>query len=237
MKLSTSVVVPGEEALKNMKIKRAKIEAKVLKIMSLIDPAGDNTKRWKDFFASMNDTKFAEFMELVKKGDYQLNVIMPNMKKNMKISDLLRAAKEAELKLSHRLWLKDRVTGREYLTNEEYLVLTLPIRRAQQEWDKKLSVPSRDKKIDSLTGQVMGDDRACALSAPEIQSLGVRGLEKTMTELLRVRGGDVTAYGDFKRQMQENGQVSLNSLDPSTRVRSAEIAKVLLRGMMLDSNI
>lgn len=230
-------VEPGLEALKNVKSKRAKIEARVYQIMSDLDPSNDNTERWKAFFKSMSDQKFAEFVELIRKKEYQMNIIMPNMKKPLRIPNLLKAAKDLGIKLSHRLWLTDKVTGRKYLTNEEYLVLTLPIRRAQQEWDKKLSVPSRDKSIDSLTGQVMGDDAASALSAPEIQALGVRGLKKTMIELLRVRGGDVTAYGDFKRQMQENGRATLESLDPSTRVRSADIAKVFLRGMMLDSNI
>lgn len=228
---------PALESVATNKAKRAKIEARVLQIMTDLDPAGDNTKRWKAFFASMNDSKFAEFMEMLRTKKYQLNIVMPNMKKTIKIPDLIKAAKDLGLKLAHRLWLTDKITGRKYLTNEEHLVLNLPVRRAQQEWDKKLSVPSRDKTIDSLTGQVMGDDKACSLSAPEIQSLGVRGLKNTMIELIRVRGGDVTAYGDFKRQQQETGRATLQSLSPNTRVRSADIAKVLLRGMMLESNI
>ena len=113
----------------------------------------------------------------------------------------------------------------------------LSIRRAQQEWDKKLSVPSRDKSVDLLTGQVVGDDRNCALAVDEIRSLGAKGLTNTLIELAKVRGGDVSTYGDFKRQMQENGSVKLASLDPSTRVRSADMAKILFRGMMLDCNL
>ena len=107
----------------------------------------------------------------------------------------------------------------------------------QQEWDKKLSVPARDKTVDALSGQVVGEDKACSISAPEIQSLGVRGLKNTMLEVVKVRGGDVTAYGDFKRQMQENGRVTLQSLDPRTRVRSADMVKVLFRGMHIDCNV
>lgn len=229
-------MTPSLEA-NNPKQKRTKIEAYVLKVMSLLDPAGDNTKRWKEFFASLDDRKFAEFMELLRKKDYQINLVMPNMKKPLKMSDIINAAAAIDLKLAHRLWLTDKVSGRKYLTNERYLVLTLPIRRAQQEWDKKLSVPSRDKTIDSLTGQVVGDDKGASLSNIEIQSLGVRGLKQTMLELVRVRGGDVTAYGDFKRQLQESGHAEMQLLNPNTRVRSADIAKMLLRGMMIDSNI
>lgn len=225
------------ESLKDPKKKRARIESIVLSRMNDMDPSGDNAKRFKEFFSKLSDAKFAEFMENVRNGKCQIDLVMPNMKKPMNIHNLLIAAKNAGVKVGHRLWLQDRISGRRYLTNEEYLVLTLPVRRAQQEWDKKLSVPDRDKTIDSMTGQVMRGDDACSLSAPEIQSLGSRGLSATLTELIKVRGGDVTAYGDFKRQMQENGQSSLNSLDPRTRVRSADIGRVWLRGMMLDSNL
>lgn len=234
IKLSIS---PATEAVKDSKKKRAKIEEYIVGRMKTLDPSGDNAKRYQEMFKGMSDSAFSEYMENIRSGKEQINLIMPNMTKHMNIRDLLKAAKEVGVKLGHRLWLTDRVSGRKYLTNEEYLVLTLPVRRAQQEWDKKLSVPERDKTIDSMTGQVMRGDDACSLSAPEIQSLGARGLSATLTELIKVRGGDVSAYGDFKRQMQENGQSQLNVLDPRTRVRSAEIGKVWLRGMMLDSNL
>lgn len=221
----------------NPKKVRAQIEARIYKVLDLLDPSGDNSKRMKQMFDKMNDAGFARFMETVKAGDYQLNLVMPNVTKPVKIQNLIKAAKEVNINLQQRLWMTDRVTGKKYLTNEAYLILQLPIRRTQQEWDKKISVPSRDRKIDHLTGQVMGDDDAVALSAPEIQSLGARGLEKSILELIKVRGGDTTAYGDFKRQQQETGQVSLGLLSPNTRVRSADIARVLLTGMMLDNNL
>lgn len=230
-------VQPSLEGLTDPKSKRQAIEAYVLKVMKQLDPAGDNEDRWKKFFASLSDKAFNEYMEHIRKSECQLNLVMPNMKKTLKMQDLINAAKTVNLKVAHRLWLTDRVTGRKYLTNEEHLVLMLYIRRAQQEWDKKISVPARDKSVDLLTGQVVGADRNCALAADEIRSLGSRGLTNTLIELARVRGGDVTAYGDFKRQMQENGSVRLESLDPSTRVRSADVAKILFRGMMLDCNL
>ena len=218
--------------------KRAKIEKMIYETVQLMDPSGDNTTRWKNIFAKMNDKQFAEFMEHLAKKECQLNIVMPNMKKVPKIPDLLKAADKVGLKLAHRLWLPDKTRpGKRYLTNESYLVLELPIRRAQQEWDKKLQVPSRDTHVDALTGQVIMDDRACHLSTPEIQSLSTRGLDATLTELVKVRGGDVVAYGDFKRQLEESGEARLESLDPRTRARSGVLAKVLLQSMMLDNNL
>ena len=225
-------------AQKDVASKRAAIEKMIYDTVQLMDPSGDNTTRWKNIFAKMDDKQFAEFMEHLAKKECQLNIVMPNMKKVPKIPDLLKAADKVGLKLAHRLWLPDKTRpGKRYLTNESYLVLELPIRRAQQEWDKKLQVPSRDTHVDALTGQVIMDDRACHLSTPEIQSLSTRGLDATLTELVKVRGGDVVAYGDFKRQLEESGEARLESLDPRTRARSGILAKVLLQSMMLDNNL
>lgn len=228
----------AQEALNPVQRKRVKIQQMVLEAMSKLDPSGDNTKRWQGFFNKLDDKNFDKFMKNLKDKKVAMNIIMPNLKKPLKIKYLLDAAETVGLKLSHRLWMPDRTRpGKKYLTNEKYLVLTLPIRRAQQEWDKKLSVPSRDRKIDALTGQVVSDDSACAISAPEIQSLNVRGLHNVLNEIVRVRGGDVAAYGDMNRQLQENGEARLESLDPRTRARAGTIAHILLEGMMIENNM
>ena len=230
---SIEAVIPAD-----IKAKRAKIESMIYETMQIVDPSGDNTKRWQNLFGGMDDKQFTVFMDHLKKGECQLNVVMPNMKKVPKVPNLVKAAEKVGLKLAHRLWLPDKTRpGKKYLTNEEYLVLELPIRRAQQEWDKKLQVPSRDTHVDALTGQVIMDDKACHLSTPEIQSLSTRGLTATLQELVRVRGGDINAYGDFKRQLEESGEASMKSLDPRTRARASVLSHILLQSMMIDNNL
>jgi len=233
IKGKTAPIAPEE-----FKKRRAKIEKLIYDTVQTIDPSGDNTKRWKGILEPMNDRQFAQFIQYLKEKKCQMNVVMPNMKKVPKIANLLKAAQLVGYKTSHRLWLPDRTRpGKRYLTNEKYLVLEIPIRRAQQEWDKKLQVPSRDTHVDALSGQVIMDDKACHLSMPEIQSLSTRGLENTLNELVRVRGGDVMAYGDFNRQLQESGEARLGSLDPRTRARASVISHVLLQAMMIDNNL
>lgn len=217
---------------------RSEIQTMVAETMTRLDPSGDNTKRWNDFFASLDDKGFEKFMHLLSEKKVAINILAPNMKKVLKIADILNAAKYIGHATSHRLWMPDMTRpGVRYLTPEKYLVLDIPIRRAFQSIEKKMSVPSRDRKIDALTGQVTAEDKACAISAPEIQALHVRGLHNTLSELVRVRGGDVNAYGDFNRQLQENGSASLASLDNNTRARSATIARILLQGMGIDNNM
>ena len=45
------------------KAAREKIEAYVYKVMTILDPAGDNTKRWKAFFSTLDDKGFEKFMK------------------------------------------------------------------------------------------------------------------------------------------------------------------------------
>ena len=227
-----------------IKERREKITKLVASVMAKLDPPakgqeqGDNEKFWTDLLTGFTDEQFGQFIRMIKNKKASLYITMPNMTKSLKINNLVAAADSLGLPLSHRLWLPDKTRpGKKYLTNEKYLVLELPIRRAQQEWDKKLSVPSRAKKVDALTGQVVGDDRACAISSPEIQALNVRGLPNTMMEIVKVRGGDVHAYSDFNRQLMENGQASLSKLDPRSRARSATIAHVLLESMLIANNL
>lgn len=231
---------PATEGLdaNEFKKRRITIQNAIYAVVQKMDPSGDNTKRWKAILDGMTDKQFIEFMNHLKKGEVQLNIVMPNIKKVPKIQNLMEAAKMVGLELSHRLWLEDKTRpGKKFLTNEKYLVLEIPIRRAQQEWDKKLQVPSRDTHVDALTGQVILDDRACHLSLDEIHGLSSKRLDKTLDELVKIRGGDVIAYGEFKRQLEESGEASAASIDPRTRARSGVIAHVLLQSMMIDNNL
>ena len=100
-----------------------------------------------------------------------------------------------------------------------------------------MSVPDNDKQIDGLTGQVTGDSKSSSVTNPEIQILAARGLDATLEEFVNVRGGNIAAYSDFKRQAEETGEIKLNSLDQNTRSRVAVVGQVLLRSMMIENNI
>jgi len=219
-----------------MNAKRKKVQDYILKIMKLIDKTNTNYNYYVDFFKKMSDTQFDQYMKLIRDRKMQLYVYFPNLKVPMVMEDFLKAAKETGTKIFHRLKIKDKATGEIFLTEEEYPVLVVSVRRLQQFLDKKMSVPDSDTTIDGLTGQVTGDDRSSGLSNPEIQCLFARGLNKTLEELIKVRGGDIHAYGEFKRQAEEIGTVSMERISKNSKTRSVVIADVLMRGMHLDTN-
>ena len=125
----------------------------------------------------------------------------------------------------------------ENITPEEYMVLQLPVRRQQQFLDEKLSVPDNDKTIDGLTGQVAGDSKCTSFTTPEIQIFHARNLDASLFEMANVRGGNINNYAEFKRSLEETGEVSLNQLDPMNRTRVAVIGQVFLTAMHLDINL
>lgn len=217
--------------------KRKAICKRIYEVCDLADPSGFNSQYYHQLLDKMTDKQFAEWMQLIKEGKWQIHLVAPNMTKHILTNaNLVKCADKMGLKLMHRLWMTDKATGEQYLTDNEYLVLRIPIRRQQQFLDEKRSIATTERQVDSLTGQVTGDSKAASFTNPEIQVLMARGLTKTLEEFINVRGGNIGNYGEFKRSLEENGSVTLNQMDPSSRTRSAVMAGVLLTAMCLDNN-
>lgn len=216
--------------------KRQKVEAHILKYFKKIEPSGYNEKRYKEMFAKMSDKQFDDWMKDIRDKKIKLVLFTPNLKVVLNIADLRNVAKELGIKLFEKILMTDKATGLRYLTNQEYLIIRLPIRRTRQFLMHKLSVPESDKRLDALTGQVTKPDKASSLSFVEAQFLHGRGLDKTILEFMKVRGGDIHAYAQFKQQLEETGTGSLDSLDANTVARSAVTLSTILKGMLLDNN-
>lgn len=220
-----------------MSDKRKKATDHILKHVSLMDPSGTNTKRYKEMFDKMGDAQFDQYMKDLRDKKVKLALYVPNMKIPLKITNILKTADALNLEFFERLKLTDEVTGQPYLTPNKYLVLKLPVRRARQFLLHKLSVADSDKKIDALTGQVSRPDKASSISFVESQLLYSRGLSKTLDEFVKIRGGDIHAFSTFKQQLEETGSVRLESIDPTTVPRSAVVMGVVLKCMLLDNNL
>ena len=221
----------------NIAQKKKKILDFICKLCDTMEPSGLNSKRYRQIIGQMNDKEFDQFMNYMKEGKWQLHLVAPNMIVNLQNEDLLKACDLIGLDLFQRVWMYDRATGRKYLTDNKYMFVKLPIRRQQQFLDEKISVPDNDRTIDGLTGQVTGDSRSCSITNPEIQILAARGLDKTMQELVNIRGGNIHGYSEFRRMLEENGEADLDMIDPNSRTRASVVGSKLLQSMMLDTNL
>lgn len=224
----------------NMSEKRKAATTYLINALKSIDShaLGANVTRYEKLLSQMSDREFNKFMIAVRDKEACIYVYMPNMTKRPKVEDLLQIAKKQGIKIFHRIKKYDSVTNKYFVTNEEYPVVRIPIRRLQQFQDKKISVPHGSNKVDSMTGQVAWEDECAALSNPEIQAMQAKGLSATLHELVAIRGGNIEAWsGDMRRQAEETGEVLLEDIAGGTTTRTAKVTQVFFDCMMLDSNI
>lgn len=221
-----------------MDVNKAKqsIKKLVSSVYDLIDPSGYNTQRFEQQLDSMTDVKFKQWITQLKTGEARLTIEMPNMASQMTVGKLLSAAKLTNTALFQKLIRTDVATGRTYTTVHEYPTLELPVRRTQQTIEKKMRLPGADNTIDAITGQVTATDKASAIGKEEIQILFNRGLENTLKEFLRTRGGDPELFAKFVQQLEETGQADIDTDDPMTKTRVSESVNTMFAGMMLATN-
>lgn len=219
----------------DMNEKRKAAQDKILSIVNAMDPSGTNKEYYTKLFDSLSDKDFDAYMRRIRDKKDILPFYAANMVNHIKVSDLVKVAKSINLKLFERLRLYDPVTDSFYYTPREQLVLQLPVRKMSQFVDHKLSVAEGTSKIDTLSGQVCKPDQAGSISQIEIQTLYARGLNKTISELAKYRGGDVVAFADFKRSLEEQGNATIG-LESGSVVRSAVTLDTLFSGMHIESN-
>ena len=219
------------------KSKKQQIIDYVVSCLNLIDPTGDNGKRFSDLVSNMNDKEFAQYIQNLKDRKCHIDIVAPNMKKHLQLNNVFAAAHKINCKLFQRVWFYDMTTGKEFLSTEELPVFRLSVRRQEQMLDEKLSVPDKASKIDALTGQVTGDDKAGGFSMPEIQIMYSKGFKNVLKEFVKVRGGDVHAFGEFERQLEETGDGSMDQIHIKSRARSGAVLSAWLEALHLDNNI
>lgn len=196
---------------------------------------GPNLKRYLDKIKTEEGLK--KFYKDLKAGKEQLYIYLPNMKNKTRMADIFKSAKFIGLAIEEYIYFVDRTTGKRYRSNFKYPVTRLPVRRVKQFVEEKRSLPEGDNKIDLLSGQVIKPDKGSSISLIEAQAIAGKGLENSLRELLKFRGGDISAYAEYASQLLENGSVDIEGLGKDSVPRSSVIASVYLTAMGIDNNI
>jgi len=217
-----------------MKKTKAFILAYIKDLDDLYTLDGSNYKYWKKIFDKMDLKKFTALMKDVRDGKTVIYGYTPHGKcpSQKSIYDMLD---KHGINIMHHIVLTDNTTGIEYITPEKYPVLRTMYRRLEQYAAKKISISKGDRRVDSMTGQVL--DRAAGITHPEMAGIGFKNLPLVSKELM-VRGGNTAAYqGEFKQQLESEGMTKVNELDPSNVNRTVKMTEVLLRSMGYETNI
>ena len=218
-----------------MNDRRKEAENYIYKIMDMLDPSGKNTKRYKNWFKNLSDKDFDTYMSNIRDKKDTLTLYSANITDKANMDNFIACAHKLGIELCQHIRIYDAPTNTYYTTPNKYLVLQVPVRRFSQFLDHKLSVAESDKRVDILTGQVMKPDKAGSLSQVEVQALYARQLDTTITELMKYRGGDVVAYAEYKRELEEYGRTNV-SKETGSKVRSAVIFDMMYSGAHIESN-
>lgn len=204
-----------------------------------IIPDGFNANLTRSFLEKMTDIEFKQYLQDLKDEKKTLSIIAPNGGKvKLELERNLKVAKELNIPFWQRIWLQTPDGKGHYLTQDKYLILRLPVRRQSQILTKKISIPDDDKTIDNLTNQPAGASKGAKISYPETQMLAAMGLNETLTELLKYRGGDKKGRQAMDISIHNTGGVSLKAIEPySGRVKATETLSTYLTGMHLANSL
>lgn len=216
---------------------RKKATEVLLKYIDKILPGGENKAIYEEALAKLTNKQFESYMHKLRNGEEILFLIAPNLNKNRLSAERnIKIAKELGHNFFERLKLTDPETGVTYLTPIEYLVVDLPLRRQAQLLSKKVSIPKDNSRVDELTGQSAAD-RVGGLSFPELQTLHAHGLNKTIEELIKFRGGDEEAFREMNTRILRQGNVRLENIPSNSRVKGTETLSAIFKAMHLDNNL
>lgn len=190
-----------------------------------------------EFEAYLKRLAPAKTVEQIKARDI-LPFYIPNLsKQRISIARNFKIVRDLGKSLTHRLIMTDGATGVQYITPHPYPVLDLPVRRQAQTVVKKRSIPEHNQRIDDLTNQPTSQSKGSRVSAPELGSLSSRGLDNTILELIKVRGGDEAAYREMRRQLVENGECTLEQVSGLGNAKSTDTLEVFFNCMHLGNNM
>lgn len=214
---------------------RKKAQDYILHYIDKLMPGGANKKIYQDLFAKMSDKEFDKFMSDLESGAEMLAIVAPNLAtESVTLENNLALAKELGHKFHQRIWITPDDGSPAYLTLEEYIVTLQPVRRQAQLLVKKISIPEDNRSVNDLTGQPAstGKSRGAKISLPETQVLASLGLDNSLIEAIKYRGGDQKGFVYMNQSISKTGGVSLNELAKyNTRVKSTDTLRTYLTCM------
>lgn len=218
---------------------RKEAEEFIIENVNAILAGNSNEPIYRKLFASMTDEAFEKFIDNLDKGIQSLCIIVPNFgKEKLDVGRNLELAEKLGHQFFQRIWVPAQRDMPSYLTPIPYLVVDLPLRRQAQLLQKKISIPEDNNSVDDFTGQPTGKSKGSRISYPETQVLAALGLNESVVEFLKYRGGDEKGFNAMNTMINRTGGVSMKAIEPfAGKVKATETLSSLLAGMHLKSTL
>ncbi len=218
---------------------RKATEQYIINSINELLPDKSNEPIYRNFFSKLSDIAFKQYIKDLSTGEKFLVVICPNLdKQQLSVERNLKLGKKLGIEFFQRIWFPATENNPSYLSPIPYLVLDLPIRRQSQMLDKKISIPEDQHTVDTFTGQPAGKSAGAKINYTELQVLSAMGLDNSITELIKMRGGDEGGYRALSMSLKKTGHVDLDVVKQySTGVQSTRTLKTFLTGAHLQNTL
>ena len=187
-------------------------------------------------FDKMSDKDFDKYMKFLKEGKTQIHIYTSNFSVKIDQNTLFELLDKNNIIYEDSIEFQDKTIDRKYTGVKKVIVLDIPVRRVKQYLLGKISIPESDTRIHAFSGQVMKPDKGAKISLIETQILANKNLETSVLELLKIRGGDLDAYYQYKNKIEETGRTSVNEIDDNSVPKSVIVNQEFLYGAHLDFN-
>lgn len=210
----------------------------IIEMIGKIIPGEENKNIYLSLFKSMSDEDFDKFITDLEQDTSRLAIVAPNFgKENLSVERNLKVAEELGHNFFERIYIESE-DNPTYLTPIPYMVVDLPLRRQAQLLIKKISIPEDNNSVDDFTGQPSGKSQGSKISYPETQVMASMGLDNSLIEMIKYRGGDTKGFQAMNTSISRTGSVSLEAIkNYSGGVESTRTLSTYLRCMHLDNTM
>jgi len=180
--------------------------------MATLDKTGLNSRKYAEFFRSMDDAKFKRWLEAFLKDEEEnfFLEIIPH-KNEPSLGDIEKAAKLLGIPLEERVVFPANGGVK---TKDAVPVGWLLIKRHQQIVSKKNSLANGIRQRNQRTGQVTGDSKAARESDMENYALQTVGANHALKELMGARADDMHSKKQMYGKISTEGFVQGGELKP-----------------------
>ena len=177
--------------------------------LNAILPGCSDAPRYQAYLDGLSNADFEAYMRELQADTKFVTLTAPiGGKPDLSLERNVALADKLGLQLYSKLWVGATQDAPGYQTPIEYLVVQLPVRIASQRLVKKRSIPKTQRVVNMLTGQPTGESKGAGISHPELRVCMAMGLEKTMVELMKYRGGDQRGRGALNASLMKTGRAN-----------------------------
>ena len=221
--------------------KRSSMESLIYRFFNALDKTKRNTKRYKEMFQPMSDTKFKEFFKEFFGNEYHYLILdMVDYEATPQIEDIEDAAKVLNIPLYEYVTIPHLTMDNDHpvVTPHKIPVGYLHMKRPQQTVMKKNGLSTSSDMRSAITNQVIGADKNGRESDLENAILVSLGMKHTLKELNGPRADDSVAKKEMLQAISTKGYVALSELtDDVTNKTTLNTVNTYFLGMGLKTDL